>query len=169
MIISLIGYMASGKSAVGQELARKFDLSFMDLDAYIESKEKMNIPQIFELKGEIYFRKIEGEYLKYVLENSDNLVISHGGGTPCYGNNMELINKYSTAIYLKASINTIVERLKSGKNNRPLVADLDEDKLSEYVAKHLFERRNFYEQAQFSVNVDKGNVEEIAFQITELF
>src|SRR5210317_2178268 len=90
MIISLIGYMASGKTAIGQELARIKDLNFMDLDAYIESREEMTIPQIFESKGEIYFRKIEGEYLSYVLENSDNLVLSHGGGTPCYGNNMKL-------------------------------------------------------------------------------
>ena len=160
--------MASGKTAIGQELARIKDLNFMDLDAYIESREEMTIPQIFESKGEIYFRKIEGEYLSYVLENSDNLVLSHGGGTPCYGNNMKLINKHSTAVYLEASINTIVERLKTGRNKRPLVVELDEDKISEYVAKHLFERRNFYEQAQFKVNVDGSSAEELAMQIDKL-
>ena len=168
MIISLIGYMASGKSAVGQELARKMDFSFMDLDAYIELKEKMNIPQIFESKGEIYFRKKEGEYLKEILENSDNLILSHGGGTPCYGKNMEISKEHSTVIYLRASINTIVERLKKGKNKRPLVAELDEDKLSEYVAKHLFERRNFYEQAHYTINVEDTTIEELAVQIREL-
>ena len=161
--------MASGKSAVGQELARKNDYSFMDLDAYIESKEGMTIPEIFEDKGEIYFRKIEGEYLKEVLENSDNLVLSHGGGTPCYGNNMNLIKEHSNSVYLRASINTIVKRLKTGKNSRPLVAELDEDKLSEYVAKHLFERRNFYEQAGNTIDVDKNSVEELAVEIQNLF
>ena len=168
MIISLIGYMASGKSAAGQELARKMDFNFMDLDAYIESKEKMTISQIFESKGEIYFRKKEGEYLEEILENSDNLILSHGGGTPCYGKNLEIAKKHSTVIYLRASIQTIVNRLNKGKNKRPLVANLDEDKLTEYVAKHLFERRNFYEQAHHTINVDNTNIEELTVKIQEL-
>lgn len=168
MIISLIGYMASGKSAVGQELARKYDLSFLDLDGYIESKEGMTISKIFETKGEIYFRKIEGKYLKELLENSDNLVLSHGGGTPCYGDNLQLTKEHSTVIYLKASINTIVNRLKKGKNKRPLVAQLNDDKLTEYVAKHIFERRNFYEQAHHTINVDDFKLEELAETIQKL-
>lgn len=168
MIISLIGYMASGKSAVGQELARLNNYNFIDLDAFIESKEGMKIAEIFETKGEIYFRKKEGEYLKEVLMNSDNLVLSHGGGTPCYGNNLNLINTLSTSVYLKTSISTLVNRLKNGKNKRPLVAELEGDKLTEYVAKHLFERRNFYEQANYLVNADEKSVYDLAREIQEL-
>lgn len=160
--------MASGKSAVGQELARLNNYNFIDLDAFIESKEGMKIAEIFETKGEIYFRKKEGEYLKEVLMNSDNLVLSHGGGTPCYGNNLNLINTLSTSVYLKTSISTLVNRLKNGKNKRPLVAELEGDKLTEYVAKHLFERRNFYEQANYLVHADEKSVYDLAREIQEL-
>ena len=88
MKIVLIGYMASGKSTIGKILAKELNLSFIDLDHYISDREQMSIPEIFNQKGEIYFRKIETKCLLEVLEKEQEFILSLGGGTPCYGNNM---------------------------------------------------------------------------------
>lgn len=168
MKIVLLGYMASGKSAVGKAVAKKTLVPFIDLDAYIEKKEQLSISEIFETKGEIYFRKKESEYLEEVLNQANDAVVSLGGGTPCYGNNMDLITKNSTSIYLKASINTIFERIKSETNQRPLVADVGLDNLKEFIAKHLFERALFYEAAWETIVVDAKTILEISEEIFEL-
>ena len=95
MKIVLSGYMASGKSAVGQQLSDKLNIKFIDLDFYIETGEAASITSIFKTKGEIYFRKKESEYLQELLDLNNDCIISLGGGTPCYGNNMELIKNNS--------------------------------------------------------------------------
>ncbi|WP_456461926.1 shikimate kinase [Lutibacter sp.] len=168
MKIVLLGYMASGKSAVGSILANKLKIQFIDLDDYITEKEQLSIATIFEKKGEIYFRKIEGEYLLELLNLKNDCVISVGGGTPCYGTNMKLIETNSISFYLKASIQTIFERLQSNKSQRPLVASIDKENLKEYIAKHLFERVAFYQKAKHAVLVDKKNIFEIVNEIKQL-
>ena len=168
MKIVLLGYMASGKSAIGRIVAKENKMCFIDLDDFIEEKEKLSILEIFEQKGEIYFRKKEGEYLIELLNLSENYIISLGGGTPCYGNNMEEIIKKSISFYLNASINTIFNRIKNETSKRPLVASLGVDNLKEYIAKHLFERRPFYEKATHSIVVNDKNINEIALEIQEL-
>jgi len=167
MKLVLLGYMASGKSTIGKQLSEKVFVPFIDLDEYIELKENSSITNIFKEKGEIYFRTIEHRYLKELLASEDHFVLSLGGGTPCYANNMELILKSdkTTAIYLQASIPTIVDRLTAGKDKRPLVKELGDEKLTEYVAKHLFERRFFYEQAHHKVVVDHLTIESIITEI----
>lgn len=165
MKIVLLGYMASGKSAVGRLLAKNNNLDFIDLDNYIEEKENNTISEIFKLKGEIYFRKKESEYLKELLNIEKSSIISLGGGTPCYGNNMELIKTDAISFYLKASISTIFERLKNETAQRPLVASIGIDQLQEYIAKHLFERNLFYEQAAFTISVDDKTIDIIANEI----
>lgn len=165
MKIVLLGYMASGKSAVGRLLAKSKKLKFIDLDNYIEEKENNSISTIFSKYGEIYFRKKEGEYLKEVLNLNEDCIISLGGGTPCYGNNMELIEGNSISFYLKASIVTIFERLKTETSQRPLVATIGLDQLQEYIAKHLFERNVFYEKANFTIIVNDKTIEEIEAEI----
>ncbi|MDR2121942.1 MAG: shikimate kinase, partial [Flavobacteriaceae bacterium] len=110
MIISLVGYMGSGKTTVGKRLSENLNLNFVDLDDYIVSNEKRSIKDIFSEKGEIYFRKIENSCLDTVL-NTDNIVLSPGGGTPVYYNNMELINSKSISFYLKMSPAELTERL----------------------------------------------------------
>lgn len=167
MKIVLIGYMASGKSAVGRFLSQNLEYSFMDLDDYIEKKEGKSISSIFEENGEIYFRKIEGEYLQELLDLEEDLILSLGGGTPCYGNNMKKILENSTSYYLKTSIATIHARLVNEKSKRPLVASISADGLQEFIAKHLFERRSFYEQANFIVTTDKRSIEEVVDEITK--
>ena len=166
MKIVLLGYMASGKSTIGREISKKLDMKFIDLDDYISKREKRSISEIFKVEGEIYFRKIESSYLGEILNSKDSFILSLGGGTPCYSNNMELIlNSDASSIYIKASIKTLVSRLTAEKNKRPLVADLEDDKLIEFVAKHLFERRFFYEQASITVHTEDKSIEEIITEI----
>jgi len=166
MKIVLLGYMASGKSTIGREISKKLDMKFIDLDDYISKREKRSISEIFKVEGEIYFRKIESLYLGEILNSKDSFILSLGGGTPCYSNNMELIlNSEASSIYIKADIKTLASRLIAEKNKRPLVADLEDDKLLEFVAKHLFERRFFYEQASITINSENKSIEEIITEI----
>ncbi len=166
MNIILLGYMGSGKSTIGSKLASAINFEFIDLDDYIESKEGIAIPEIFETKGEIYFRKVEHNYLKEILLKKTKYVLSLGGGTPCYAGNMELIKSTSVTIsfYLKASIKELVTRLIKEKERRPLVARfINEEELSEFIGKHLFERNYFYNQSDKQIVIDgksKGKIVE---------
>lgn len=173
MNIFLIGYMASGKTTVGTILAKKLNFEFVDLDHYIENKEDMLVPEIFRLKGEIYFRKLESYYLKELINSNTNTVVSLGGGTPCYSNNLQLILDADNAltIYLKASLNELKKRLLKDKEKRPLIAHLNtESGLLEFIGKHLFERSNYYNQAKKTVIVDEKATEELVEEIIlELF
>lgn len=168
MKIVLLGYMASGKSAIGSVLANKLGMQFIDLDNFIEENEKLSIADIFSVKGEIYFRKKEEEYLQELLHLKNDCVISLGGGTPCYGNSMNLIKNNATSFYLKASIITLFERLKDETSQRPLVSAIGEENLKEYIAKHLFERGLYYEMANHTISVDKKKIFTIIDEIIEL-
>lgn len=154
MKIILLGYMASGKSTISKMLAKKLQIDAIDLDDYIVEKEGLSINDIFKTKGEIYFRLQENKYLLELLENKNSFVLALGGGTPCYANNMDLIKKMSNSIYLKANLNTLFDRLRSEKENRPLISSLNDEKLKEFIAKHLFERAPFYEQASHIISID---------------
>ncbi len=168
MILILVGYMASGKSTLGKNLAEKLQYKFLDLDHYIEEKENASVSEIFKTKGEIYFRKIETKYLQQLLTEEDNLVLSLGGGTPCYNSNMDIIlnAKNATSIYLKASIPTLVSRLKNEKTTRPLVAHIETDEaLTEFIGKHLFERAQYYSLANIVEAIDNKTTEEITESI----
>lgn len=170
MKVVLLGYMGSGKSTVGKVLSSRLGISFIDLDSYIEKKEEKSISKIFEDEGEIYFRKKEHEYLKVLLKSEEDFVLSLGGGTPCYTGNMDSILKYKLvkSIYLNTNIKTLLKRLRNGKKNRPLISELSDDKLNEFIAKHLFERRFFYEQANFNIKVDDKSVSELVAEIRML-
>jgi len=161
-----MGYMGCGKSTIARFLAKSKSLTLIDLDYYIEEKEHLPIKEIFSTKGEIYFRLQESIYLKEILETKDNYVLSLGGGTPCYANNMNAILKSKIpSIYLRANIPTLVNRLEKEKSSRPLIADLTDEKLIEYIGKHLFERAPFYEQSNFKINVNGKSVLEISSEI----
>ena len=165
MIIILLGYMASGKTYVGSKLAEILDYNFIDLDAYIESKEQKTISEIFKTEGEIYFRTIEHKHLKALLNKEQNCILSLGGGTPCYANNMALLlaNITVKTVYLNTTIPTIVERLLNETSKRPLINHLKtKEDLTEFVGKHLFERRQFYNQATFNIdaNVERDTIVE---------
>jgi len=168
MAIVLIGYMASGKSSIGKKIAKKHCIPFVDLDDFIAKKEKLNIPDIFRTKGEIYFRKIETKYLDELLQRENDFVLAVGGGTPCYGNNMEIIKKSARSIYLKASLRTIYNKLSKPKNKkkRPLVSAIAITDLKEFIAKHLFERRVYYERADVTIVIDNKTKKEIVEEIS---
>lgn len=169
MKIVLLGYMASGKSTVGRLLARQLGVGFIDLDDYIEQKQKKSIQDIFSEKGEIYFRKLEHQMLKEVLDTHTSVVLSTGGGTPCYANNMETILQQSDlSIYLNHSIPVLVERITKEKEHRPLVKNIPDHDLPEFVGKHLFERRPYYMQAEHRVDCDPLSAEEVVGAINEL-
>jgi shikimate kinase len=166
MKIILIGYMASGKSTIGKILSESLQLPFYDLDSIIEQELKTTINEIFEQKGELFFRKKEREVLEVFLNNTNNYVLALGGGTPCYYDNFNLYqNDNIKSFYLKTSVTTIIERLKTQKNTRPIVANLNDEELTEFVAKHLFERNYFYNQVQTIITVDNKNEEEIVSEI----
>ncbi len=173
MIVVLIGYMASGKSTLGRVLAKKMNYDFIDLDDYIEEKEQLQVSDIFESKGEIYFRRVETMYLKELLDKKSKLVLSLGGGTPCYSNNMETLreNNKVKSIYLKASIPSLVARLKNEKSKRPLIAHIETDELlAEFIGKHLFERSQFYNLSEVTITTDNKTKEDvIEALVLELF
>lgn len=164
MNIILLGYMASGKSTIGRLLASSIKFEFIDLDDYIESNERMSVSEIFDTKGEIYFRKVEHSYLKEILLNKNKFILSLGGGTPCYADNMKLIKSSNKTIsfYLKASVNELATRLMKEKQQRPLVARFNkEEELTEFIGKHLFERNYFYNQADVKIYIDGRSKEKI--------
>lgn len=164
MIVILIGYMASGKSTLGKILAKKLNYGFIDLDDYIENEEGMPVKGIFKHKGELYFRKAETIYLNNIINEQNDVVLSVGGGTPCYGNNMETIlsANHVKSFYLKATIPFLVERLKDKKNKRPLISHLKTDEeLKEFIGKHLFERSPYYDRANHKILIDNKSKKEI--------
>lgn len=168
MIIVLIGYMGSGKSSIGQKLAKVLSYDFIDLDSYIESKEYLSISDIFFNKGEIYFRKKEGQYLNEVLKDSQHTVLALGGGTPCYGYNMKNILEKDnvTSIYLKTSIPELGKRLMKEKSKRPLISHLEtEEELVEFIGKHIFERTSFYTQSNKTISTDNQTTDLIVEKI----
>jgi shikimate kinase len=167
--VILVGYMAVGKTTIAKLLSEKTGVKLIDLDKSIEEKTNLSVSKIFAQRGEIYFRKIEHEMFKEYIRNNENLIISTGGGTPCYANNHLLINGENiTSIYLKASIHLIFERLKSGKSARPLVTNQSDAELKEFIAKHLFDRSFYYNQATNKVEVDNKSSELIVEEILQL-
>ena len=167
MKIILLEYMGSGKTTIGIQLAKKLFLNFTDLDEFIEEKEQKSIKEIFEQKGEIYFRKIEHKYLKQFIKENESFVLSLGGGTPCYAGNLDLIlnDKNNLSFYLRGSISTLFKRLTENKFKRPLINDLSDNQLTEYIAKHLFERGIFYDKATYKISIDDKEVQEIVTEI----
>ncbi len=166
--VVLMGYMGSGKSSVASLLAKKMNLQAIDLDQYVEGKEQCSIPEIFKSKGEIYFRKIEESYLSELILEPTIKILSLGGGTPCFGNNMNLIKSASNtcSIYLSASIKTLTERLFTEKQSRPLINHLKTKKeLEDFIRKHLFERSFYYHQADITIKTDDKTTKEIVEKI----
>jgi shikimate kinase len=170
MKIVLLGYMGSGKSTVGQELAKALKLPFKDLDQEIETQMGVSVSEIFDQKGELFFRKKESVVLEQLLASSAGFVLALGGGTPCYGNNMGLIEASNTAtsFYLKAKVAELTLRLKKGQEQRPLLAGRSEDDLMEFIGKHLFERMPFYERADHIVDIVSKSVDQLVAELKSL-
>lgn len=166
MKVVLVGYMASGKSSIGRLLANDLDIGFIDLDEYIESEMQKSITTIFSEKGEIFFRKLEHEMLDKVLHENESVVLSTGGGTPCYGENMKtILNNSDHSIYLQLPVLTLANRISNEKDQRPLVKNIENKDLPEFVGKHLFERRQFYAQAKHILDCEGKTIEELVSEL----
>ncbi|WP_300570768.1 shikimate kinase [Flavobacterium sp.] len=167
--IVLVGYMGSGKTEIGKLLSKNTNIPFSDLDNLIENELEKTINQIFSEKGEVFFRKKEHEVFLDKMNSDESFVLSLGGGTPCYANNHLLLQASNvTSIYLKASISTLTERLKLHKSGRPLLKDLSDSALTEYIAKHLFDRSFYYNHCKHVVVVDGKSPSEIVSEIEKL-
>ncbi|WP_317236291.1 MULTISPECIES: shikimate kinase [Flavobacterium] len=166
MKIVLIGYMGSGKSTIGKEVAKNVGIPFYDLDKIIEDREEDTVKNIFKRKGEIYFRKKESMVFRDFIQNNDTFILALGGGTPCYANNHEVLkNEDIVSFYLKGSIKTLSNRLEDEKKNRPLIASLSKDELDDYIRKHLFDRSYYYLQSKYIISIDEKSIEEITNEI----
>ena len=151
--IILIGYMGAGKTTVGKELAKELGLMFYDLDWYITSRMRRTVAQIFEENGEEGFRKVERAMLHEVAEFED-VVLSCGGGTPCFFDNMDYMNERGETVYLKASPEVLYTHLSMGKSVRPLLLNKTPEEVKVFVKEQLAEREHFYSKAKHTLNVD---------------
>lgn len=167
--IILLGYMGCGKSTIANRLSKITAIPYLDLDKCIEERTHLSINEIFNQHGEIYFRKLEREVFIDLLNSPGDLIIGLGGGTPCYANNHELLKGENIeSIYLKASVDTLFERLVSNKSKRPLIANKTYDEMKEFIAKHLFDRSFYYNQAQYKLVIDGKTKDETTQDILAL-
>ena len=159
--IFLIGYMGCGKSFWGKAIADSLAYDFIDLDELIEKREGLSIPEIFEQLGETTFRERERLALESLSELKMPAVISTGGGTPCFQNNMDRMNAMGETLFLMASPAVLKQNILKSSSVRPIVQTIPENELEDYIANHLEERLPFYQQAHLSVNVDGLNLEDL--------
>ncbi|MCF6241752.1 MAG: shikimate kinase [Bacteroidales bacterium] len=164
MRIYLIGFMGSGKSTAGKKLANKLALDFFDLDDLIEQESAMTIAEYFENFGEAKFRELENIVLQKTFQ-LENVLISTGGGTPCFFNAIDEINENGISVYLKAEIPLIISRLKDEKNQRPLIKSKNNEELKEYLNSLLEQRKIHYEKAHIVVDAKSLNIAELTEHI----
>ena len=151
--IFLIGYMGCGKSTLGRAVSALTGMRFIDLDSYIESRYGMAITEIFSAYGEDGFRQREHEMLVEVSSFSDVLVAC-GGGTPCFGDNIGLMNRCGLTVFLEAGVARLHQRLMQGRHKRPLIAGMDSAQLLSFICESLKKREPFYSQAGISFKSD---------------
>jgi len=159
--------MGSGKTTIGKLLAEKLRMDFIDFDKHIEQEAGKKISEIFDTAGENKFRYLEHEYLKKLL-NKDNVVISLGGGTPCFYNNIELINKHGISVYIQMSVDVLVKRLSNEKKNRPLIRDLNEVDLRYFIETNLEIRLPEYQKANHTIQAENKPADVLIKDITKL-
>jgi shikimate kinase len=147
--VFLVGYMGVGKSTLGKKLAQRLGVEFIDSDSFIENQIGISIADYFEQFGEENFRELERKFLLQLSESS--CVVATGGGLPCFGDAMEVMNEKGITIYLHRPPKELFQRLKNAKKERPLIARLSEEELLEYITKQLKDREVFYSKAKFIV------------------
>lgn len=166
--IVLIGYMGSGKTTVGRALAKDLDMPFYDLDWYIESRMRKKVSQIFAERGEEGFRQIERNMLHEVAEFED-VVISCGGGTPCFFDNIDYLNQQSQVVWLSCQPEVLQKHLLMGKGDRPLLKGKNPDELIAYIREQLEYREQFYSKARYKLDVSlMDNYDKIKITVAKL-
>ena len=166
--IILVGYMGSGKTTVGRALAKSLDLPFYDLDWYIESRMRKTVKQLFDERGEDGFRQVERNMLHEVAE-FENIVLSCGGGTPCFFDNMDYINQQGESVYLKCTTDVLVQHLKMGKTVRPLLLNKTPEEVVAFIEQQLRQREPFYTKAKHTLDVSlMDNFDKIQITVEQL-
>lgn len=164
MRIFLIGFMGSGKTTWGKWISEKTDLPFLDLDEIIENRANLKINDIFDTKGEAYFRKLEAVCLRELHEKKD-FILACGGGTPCYYDNMMVMNSLGITVWLNTPKQVMATRLLEEAGHRPLIRSLSPSGLQEYIDDKLEERLQFYQQATLIVDPTQITPDELIHQI----
>lgn len=154
--IFLIGMMGAGKTYWAQKMAKWNKCVGYDLDALIEMNEEKTIAEIFEEEGEEYFRKVEAKILRWFNEKK-KFIIATGGGTPCFQENMSWMKKDGLVIWLDPSLEVLVNRLSLEKQQRPLIASLNDNEIAAFIENKLVERHSYYAQAHYRINTDSMN------------
>jgi shikimate kinase len=157
MKIFLLGMMGSGKSHWKQQLAKLLKTGGYDLDTLVEFHEEKTIAEIFEEDGEVYFRKKEAEMLRWFKEKK-HFVLATGGGTPCFHENMQYMNQEGLTVWLNEPIDMLVTRLLPEKAHRPLIKNLNDDALHDFLAQKLTERKQWYSQAMETITGDEISI-----------
>jgi shikimate kinase len=157
-MIFLVGFMGSGKSYWGSRLAKSLAWEFVDLDTLIEQKTGLSIPEIFAIHGEDGFRQQEQNCLHSLAERLKPAVIATGGGTPCFFDNMDWMNKHGITLWLNTPVDTLVERLWPERHKRPLLAQIPESDFTAFITERLDLRRVWYQKALHSI----GNGEDLS-------
>jgi shikimate kinase len=168
MKIFIIGYMYSGKTTVGKQLAKKLNCDFLDTDVMFEIQYQTTISEFFTEHGEAAFRAAERKILEDLQTYPNSVIISTGGGLPCFNNNIELIREMGIVIYLEASVGTIYNRSEKSKNPRPLLANLSKEDKIRKIENHLAEREKFYKQANITISAERVNFD-VLLQILNPF
>lgn len=151
--IILLGYMGAGKTTLGKALSDSLGLPFYDLDWYIESRMHKTVKDIFDSQGEEGFRRIERNMLHEVAE-FENVIVSCGGGTPCFFDNMSYMNSQGHTVYLKASPEVLHEHLKMGRTVRPLLLNKTPEEVKTFISTQLKERERYYSMARHTLDVN---------------
>ena len=151
--IYIVGYMGAGKTTAARRLAQRMGWEVVDTDALFEEKYKISVNDFFNKYDEPLYRKLEAEVLKST-ESLENVVVSTGGGTACYFDNMEWMNQHGLTVFLRISEKAVVDRLLHAKRKRPLAIGKSETELTEFVANHYTARLPFYEQAKITVKAE---------------
>jgi len=159
--------MGAGKSTVGKKLAVPLGLDYYDLDTELEKESGYTITETIFNKGELFFRQAEKRKLDELLAR-ENFVLSSGGGTPCYYDNIDRINQLSISVYLKYSVASLYDRLEGKQAERPLIAHLHGPPLKEFIGKHLFERNEYYSKAIFTIDANGKEEKQILDEILKL-
>ncbi len=167
MRIFLIGFMGCGKTTVGKTIARKLDFEFVDTDSIIEELFKTNVNEYFRILGEQRFRETERKALDEII-NHDNIVVSTGGGLPCYNNNIEVMNNHGLTIYLKMSVSSLHHRLLQSKKKRPLLENMNSAELKSFIEVKLAERETYYNQAKLILPGENFDYQNLLLKLDNL-
>ena len=164
--IFLTGYMGAGKTTLGKAFARKMNIPFIDLDWYIEERFHKTVGELFTERGEAGFRELERNMLHEVAE-FENVVISTGGGAPCFFDNMEFMNGAGQTVYLKVSVEELAKRLELCKSTRPILKGRSGDELKAFIAESLEKREPFYSKASIVFDAEEMMTDQDVYKISQ--